>query len=44
MKIRALANGDVIEIDDAAAQVLIAAGIYEAVEPVPKQRKGKIQK
>jgi hypothetical protein len=31
MKIRAKANGDILETDDAAAKELIDAGIYEAV-------------
>lgn len=35
MRIRALANGNVIEAADDAAGILIAAGIYEATdEPV----------
>jgi hypothetical protein len=32
MKIRALANGNVIEAHEDAAKELIAAGIYEAVD------------
>lgn len=32
MKIRAKANGNIIEADDEAAKVLIAAGIYEAYD------------
>lgn len=32
MKIRALANGNVIEAHDDAAKELIAAGIYEAYD------------
>ena len=32
MKIRALANGDVIEENEDAAKELIAAGLYEAVD------------
>jgi hypothetical protein len=32
MKIKAVANGNVIEADDGAAKELIAAGIYEAYD------------
>ena len=38
MKIRAIANGNVIDIDDAGAKVLIDAGIYEPVDE-PKSKK-----
>jgi hypothetical protein len=31
MKIRAKANGEILETDDAAAKTLIDAGIYEPV-------------
>ena len=37
MKIRALANGNVIEAHEDAAKVLIEAGIYEAYDE-PKVR------
>jgi hypothetical protein len=35
MKIRAKANGDIIEVDEEAAKGLIEAGIYEAVDEEP---------
>jgi len=38
MKIRALANGNVIEAHDDAAKELIAAGIYEAYEEPKEER------
>ena len=36
-RIRAKANGDVIDATDEAAQELLAAGIYEAVEEPPPE-------
>lgn len=37
MKIKAKANGDLLEIDDAAAKTLIDAGVYEAADE-PKKK------
>lgn len=35
MKVRSVATGEVIELDDEGATILIAAGIYEPVETEP---------
>lgn len=35
MKIRALANGEVIDFSEDGARILIGAGIYEAVDERP---------
>lgn len=35
MKIKAKSNGDVIDVSDEAANELIRAGIYDAVEETP---------
>lgn len=38
MKARALANGEVVELDEGAAEQLIGAGIYEPVAEQPKPK------
>lgn len=41
MKIRAKANGNVIDADDGAAQQLIDAGIYEAYDEKAEKKAAK---
>lgn len=41
MRVRAVANGNVVDLDDEAARILIAAGIYEPVEDEPVKAKQK---
>lgn len=43
MKIRALANGNVIEAHPDAAKELIAAGIYEAYDEKEEKRAPKVK-
>jgi hypothetical protein len=42
MKIKAKANGNIVDVSDGEAEALLASGIYEPVEkaPAPKPKKG----
>ena len=41
MKIKAKANGNIVDVSDGEAEALLASGIYEPVEkaPAPKPKK-----